>query len=191
MKNWQSNGACTRPGVDPELHFPLTSQRGRLTSPSAIAQAAKAIRMCNGCPVLAPCREWGMTQSDGIWGGLTVQDREAIREGEKRKKSKKCKKSEPLVPAVASAQPEHLQLSVPAVTSASRNRKSVDELLAEIAEERREAAELRETAEIVEEHPVAPVLAVFRPAVELDQDEWVAQYIAATSDTDDLFAKGA
>lgn len=81
--NWQASGSCAQPGVDPELHFPVTSAAGRLVSPAAVAQAIEAIRMCNGCPVLTRCREWGMTEPIGIWGGLTEQDRIALRRGER------------------------------------------------------------------------------------------------------------
>lgn len=168
--NWQREGTCAQPGVDPELHFPTTSDNGRLIAPSAIAQAFEAIRMCNGCPVLGRCREWGMTQSHGIWGGLTEQQRDAIRRGRT---------------------PQPLTFPAPAAKSAEpgrKHKKSVDELLTEIAASKPEpqvvaVGETRPTPPRV----VTPITAE-QPRAELGPEEWVDHYIATTAD---LFAKGA
>lgn len=151
--NWQAKGTCAQPGVDPELHFPITSDGGRLISPSAIDQAFEAIRMCSGCPVLERCREWGMTQSHGIWGGLTEQQRQAMRRGQTPK---------PLrfpAPAAKSTEPSR------------KHKKSVDELLTEIAASKSDT----QVAAVAETRP-APA------RVELDAPEWVEHYIATTAD---------
>jgi WhiB family redox-sensing transcriptional regulator len=70
---WMAEGACAQ--VDPDLHFPLTD--------AMYDQIADAKKVCAGCPVLAKCREYGFTQSHGIWGGLTVTERRSIRRRER------------------------------------------------------------------------------------------------------------
>jgi WhiB family redox-sensing transcriptional regulator len=68
---WQLAGVC-RQG-DPERFF-LESERGH-TRDMLVTQA-KAV--CAPCPVLESCREHGLNAQEpyGIWGGLTVQERE-------------------------------------------------------------------------------------------------------------------
>lgn len=70
---WMSEGACA--SVDPDLHFPVSEGDHH--------QIAKAKTVCAGCPVLAQCRAFGFTQPEGIWGGLTVTERGAIRRRER------------------------------------------------------------------------------------------------------------
>nr|BFE86401.1 hypothetical protein GCM10020093_090020 [Planobispora longispora] len=69
----RSAGPCGGlPGSDPELFFPL--------SPSA-EQEARAKAVCAGCPVLDECRAYAVRagEPEGIWGGLTVQERRGLR----------------------------------------------------------------------------------------------------------------
>ena len=56
--------------TDPELFFP---EKGGTTEP------AKAI--CRQCTVQAECLNWAMTNREefGIWGGLSPNEREALR----------------------------------------------------------------------------------------------------------------
>ena len=37
--------------------------------------AAAAKRVCDGCPVRVECREAGMSEVCGVWGGMTVRER--------------------------------------------------------------------------------------------------------------------
>lgn len=63
---WYEDAACQ--DTDPEAFFPDQSQ-----------QPFMAIALCNTCPVMAQCREAGMDERFGVWGGLTENDRRRIR----------------------------------------------------------------------------------------------------------------
>ncbi|MEU7832044.1 WhiB family transcriptional regulator [Nonomuraea sp. NPDC052129] len=67
---WLRGGACR--SSDPELFFPL--------APSA-TQEARAKAVCATCQVLTECRSYALTagESDGIWGGLTPEERRRSR----------------------------------------------------------------------------------------------------------------
>ncbi len=68
---WQLAGVC-RQG-DPERFF-LESKRGHTRD----ALVAEAKTVCARCPVMESCREHGLNAQEpyGIWGGLTLQERE-------------------------------------------------------------------------------------------------------------------
>ncbi|GIH89542.1 WhiB family transcriptional regulator [Planobispora siamensis] len=67
---WAARSACR--GSDPELFFPL--------SPSA-EQESRAKAICARCPVMDDCRAYAVRagEPEGIWGGLTVQERRGLR----------------------------------------------------------------------------------------------------------------
>ncbi|MFF4411508.1 WhiB family transcriptional regulator [Streptosporangium sp. NPDC001559] len=67
---WAVRGACR--ASDPELFFPLAQ---------AVEQEARAKAVCSGCPVLGECRAYALraAEPEGIWGGLTVQERRGLR----------------------------------------------------------------------------------------------------------------
>ncbi|NUR93587.1 MAG: WhiB family transcriptional regulator [Nonomuraea sp.] len=67
---WLRRGACR--SSDPELFFPL--------APTP-AQEAQAKRICAGCQVLQECRSYALRagEAEGIWGGLTPQERRRSR----------------------------------------------------------------------------------------------------------------
>lgn len=67
---WLRRGACK--SSDPELFFPLAA------SP---VQEAQAKAVCATCQVLAECRSYALKagETDGIWGGLTPEERRRIR----------------------------------------------------------------------------------------------------------------
>lgn len=71
-----AGGACA--DVDPELFFPLSYAASR--------QVTAAKQICAGCPVLTECRVYGMGQSDGIFGGLTPDERRDLRRQQKRER---------------------------------------------------------------------------------------------------------
>lgn len=71
--SWYLNAACA--GQDPELFFPV--------SPPGVAfvQVQRAKQVCAGCPVRSLCLDTALaTCADhGIWGGLTEEERRALR----------------------------------------------------------------------------------------------------------------
>ncbi len=75
---WIESSRCI--GEDPELFFPVG------TTGPAIEQAARAIEICNLCPVRAECLEWALDtcQDAGVWGGLGEEDRREIRRARRR-----------------------------------------------------------------------------------------------------------
>jgi WhiB family redox-sensing transcriptional regulator len=69
-EDWRFSAACR--SADPELFFPISSTGACL----AQVMAAKAI--CDQCPVRTECLAFALRtgQTDGIWGGLTEQERQ-------------------------------------------------------------------------------------------------------------------
>ena len=67
---WRQKAACR--GVDPEVFFPA----GTKVRVAFHTEHAKAI--CGSCPVRAPCLDYALAtgQRDGIWGGMTAEERE-------------------------------------------------------------------------------------------------------------------
>lgn len=65
---WMEAGACR--GVDPDLFFPQDGQK-----------ASHARGACAPCPVRSQCLDFAMAtdQMFGIWGGLNVKERRALR----------------------------------------------------------------------------------------------------------------
>lgn len=72
-KNWRSYAACRE--EDPELFFPLGN------SGPALAQTDEAKAVCRRCPAMDWCLQWALEtkQESGVWGGLSEDDRFAIR----------------------------------------------------------------------------------------------------------------
>lgn len=68
-RDWRSLAACRH--AEAELFFPP----GR--DDAATEQIAEAKAVCARCPVCRECLEFAMArrQRDGIWGGLTDQER--------------------------------------------------------------------------------------------------------------------
>jgi WhiB family redox-sensing transcriptional regulator len=66
-------GACR--DEDPELFFPVGS------SGPALLQAAQARAVCAGCPVRIDCLNYAIEtgQAAGVWGGVSEEERHAIR----------------------------------------------------------------------------------------------------------------
>ena len=71
-EEWLDAGACRT--EDPELFFPITA-----SGPSARQiDAAKAV--CHRCGVQDQCLHYALEshQSDGVWGGLSEEERRAL-----------------------------------------------------------------------------------------------------------------
>ena len=65
---WRNKSTCS--GLDTAIFFPPTD-----------AEAGPAKKVCDTCPVRDQCLEWALAtrQEDGIWGGLTDNERRRLR----------------------------------------------------------------------------------------------------------------
>lgn len=64
--------SCATVGGD--FWFPESGDGG------SVADAAYAKSICAGCPHRKECAEWGIyKEAHGIWGGLTIRDRQIVR----------------------------------------------------------------------------------------------------------------
>ncbi|MCD0480876.1 WhiB family transcriptional regulator [Streptacidiphilus sp. ASG 303] len=70
---WWRTAACV--DKDPDLFFPVGS------AGPALVQLAEAKAVCAGCPVARDCLEWALRtgQEDGVWGGMTADERRGLR----------------------------------------------------------------------------------------------------------------
>ena len=70
--HWREHAACRQ--ADPDLFFPIGS-----TGP-ALRQIDQAKRICQACPVQAPCLASALDHglAFGIWGGTTEDERRAM-----------------------------------------------------------------------------------------------------------------
>jgi WhiB family transcriptional regulator, redox-sensing transcriptional regulator len=71
--SWRSKAACL--DEDPELFFPIGD-----TSP-ALVRIEKARVICHGCEVIEPYLKWAVEfgQDAGVWGGLSANERRALK----------------------------------------------------------------------------------------------------------------
>jgi WhiB family redox-sensing transcriptional regulator len=71
--DWLDLGACQN--EDPDLFFPITS------AGPAVAQVAAAKAVCARCTVREACLRYalGARQDHGVWGGMSEDERRAIR----------------------------------------------------------------------------------------------------------------
>jgi len=76
--DWVHRARCK--DEDPELFFPVGT-----TGPAAV-QIEQAKTICRRCDVRAECLEWAMAtgQDAGIWGGLSAEERRALRRARRR-----------------------------------------------------------------------------------------------------------
>lgn len=72
---WRHLAACR--GHNPEYWFAQKHYSTHNLTPAA----QKAVTICQTCPVKNPCATWAITkpENDGIWGGLTPEQRQGIR----------------------------------------------------------------------------------------------------------------
>lgn len=73
LMTWRDHAACLR--MDPELFFPVGN-----TGP-ALTQTEEARAVCHRCEVVEDCLSWAMDsrQEEGVWGGLSDDERRALR----------------------------------------------------------------------------------------------------------------
>lgn len=76
---WQQKGLCRQ--SNPEVFFHPEGERG----PSRRRREARAIAICQECPVLQQCRDHALRVQEpfGIWGGMSESDRADIIAGRK------------------------------------------------------------------------------------------------------------
>lgn len=89
--------ACARtdalgePVVNPELFYAANA-----------ADQTEATRVCKAsCPVLEACRDYalggdGWWEAEGVWGGLTAKQREAVRRAETKRRSRQARQPRPV-----------------------------------------------------------------------------------------------
>lgn len=78
--DWRLRAACR--GMDTELFFPISemeTNKRRERVPTEMAK--KAIKVCDSCTVQGPCLEEALQEEKqfGIWGGLTSDQRQALK----------------------------------------------------------------------------------------------------------------
>ncbi len=76
--DWVHRARCK--DEDPELFFPTGN-----TGPAA-SQVAAAKAVCMRCDVRGECLEWAMStgQDAGVWGGLSEEERRALRRARRK-----------------------------------------------------------------------------------------------------------
>ena len=71
--SWMDNGACK--GQPSKFWFP----EGNDDREEYYADRRRGIQICSECPVKAPCREFGLYQEFGTWGGMDQAERRVER----------------------------------------------------------------------------------------------------------------
>ena len=71
--DWRHRASCL--DEDPELFFPIGN-----TGP-ALLQIVQAKSVCHRCPVIDTCLKWALEsgQDAGVWGGLSEDERRALK----------------------------------------------------------------------------------------------------------------
>ena len=71
--DWRHRAICR--DEDPELFFPIG------TTGPAVRQIQDAKGVCRRCPVTSQCLQWALStgQDSGIWGGLSEDERRAMK----------------------------------------------------------------------------------------------------------------
>lgn len=83
--DWRHRAACR--DEEPELFFPIGN-----TGP-ALLQIEEARGVCRRCPVMDQCLQWALEtrQEDGVWGGLSEDERRAMRRRAARNRDRNAK----------------------------------------------------------------------------------------------------
>jgi WhiB family redox-sensing transcriptional regulator len=77
-EEWRRDAACG--GEETDLFFPVGS------GPDALEQTDEAKAVCARCPVSTDCLSFALDtdQSDGVWGGLSEDERRAVKRKQAR-----------------------------------------------------------------------------------------------------------
>jgi WhiB family redox-sensing transcriptional regulator len=65
---WMSEGLCRGSSAS---FFPSETRTNRVPA----EKYAEAVKVCQSCPVILECREYGKDERFGVWGGTTPADR--------------------------------------------------------------------------------------------------------------------
>jgi WhiB family redox-sensing transcriptional regulator len=86
---WHDRAACL--SVDPELFFAVG------TTGPALLQIEEAKVVCRRCEVIETCLSWAMEsgKDDGVWGGLSDNERRAI-----RRRNARARRADPVAPGL-------------------------------------------------------------------------------------------
>ncbi|MCL6293202.1 WhiB family transcriptional regulator [Streptomyces sp. 43Y-GA-1] len=78
--DWRHSAVCAESEY-PELFFPIG------TTGPALLQIMEAKALCNTCPVQPACLDWalGNDEQTGVWGGLSEDERRALKRRRARK----------------------------------------------------------------------------------------------------------
>ena len=81
---WRAASACLT--ADPDLFFPVAA------GTAASKLVARALRICDGCPVKQQCLDYAMRsgEKDGIWGGTTPEERIRARRARNRRPARQA-----------------------------------------------------------------------------------------------------
>jgi WhiB family redox-sensing transcriptional regulator len=76
---WQSMAACR--GMDTAIFYHPENERG----PTRHRRDWEAKRICQRCRVVGPCLQWALETREpyGVWGGMSVEERQAIQSGQR------------------------------------------------------------------------------------------------------------
>ncbi|WP_433017983.1 WhiB family transcriptional regulator [Kribbella sp. CA-294648] len=79
--DWRHRAACLSEEAD--LFFPIGS------SDAAYQQIDEAKAVCHRCDVRAECLDWALRigQDHGVWGGLSPDERDALRRRTRRQRT--------------------------------------------------------------------------------------------------------
>ena len=82
--DWQRDAACR--GMNRDLFFP---EYGFMLEPRVIAT-------CHRCPVRERCLQWALDndEENGVWGGLTEDQRRAINQTRERVRCPDCRSTQ-------------------------------------------------------------------------------------------------
>ncbi|MFD0032570.1 WhiB family transcriptional regulator [Streptomyces sp. NPDC127172] len=77
-EEWRHDALCA--GEETDLFFPVGG------SPEALAQTEQARAVCARCPVSTNCLSFALNtdQTDGVWGGLSEDERRAVKRRQAR-----------------------------------------------------------------------------------------------------------
>ena len=83
-QTWREQAEC-RGAADPDLWFPLGN-----TGP-ALLQIEDAKAVCRRCDVVDQCLQWALEsgQDAGVWGGMSEDERRALKRRKARKQLKR------------------------------------------------------------------------------------------------------
>ncbi len=85
--SWHEYAACR--GENPELFFPIG------TSAPAVQQLQQAKAVCGRCGVQSLCLEWAVLAhiDDGVWGGLSEDERRSLKRRTARERGRVAHRS--------------------------------------------------------------------------------------------------